>query len=54
MAFPTYDYLNSLANGMVTIDFTPYLNSGVISQDQFNALTNTNKESVNSFNELFD
>ena len=54
MTFPTYDYLNSLANGMVSIDFTPYLNSGVISQDRFNALTNTNKESVNSFNELFD
>lgn len=54
MTFPTYDYLNSLANGMVNIDFTPYLNSGVITQDQFNALTNTNKESVASFNELFD
>lgn len=54
MTFPTYDYLNSLANGMVNVDFTPYLNSGVITQDQFNALTNTNKESVASFNELFD
>ena len=54
MKFPTYDFLLSLANGMVTVDFTPYLSNGLITQDQFNALSQTNKESVASFNALFD
>lgn len=54
MQFPSYDYLNSLANGTVNVDFTPYLNLGIINQDQFNALSQTNKESVASFNALFD
>lgn len=54
MQFPTYDFLLSLANGMVTVDFTPYLNNGAITQDQFNALTEANQKSVESFNELFD
>lgn len=52
--FPTYEFLNSLANGAVNVDFTPYLNLGVITQEQFNALSETNKNSVESFNELFD
>lgn len=54
MKFPTYDFLLSLANGMVAVDFTPYLNNGSITQDQFNALSQANQKSVESFNELFD
>ena len=53
MTFPTYDFLNSMANGMVDVDFSPYLQSGVINQEQYNALTQTNKESVAKYNALF-
>lgn len=53
MKFPTYDFLLSLANGMVTVDFTPYLSNGLITQDQFNALSEANKASVERFSELF-
>lgn len=54
MQFPTYEFLLSQAQGMVTVDFSPYLNSGVITRDQFNALQEANQQSVESFNELFD
>lgn len=54
MTFGSYDFLNSLANGMVPVDFTPYLKSGAITQDQFNALSAANQASVEKFNELFD
>ena len=40
MQFPTYEFLLSQAQGMVTVDFSPYLNSGVITLDE------TNYESV--------
>lgn len=52
--FPSYEFLQSLANGMVKVDFTSYLNSGVITKEQFNALTKQNEEAVKKFNELFD
>lgn len=53
MNFPTYDFLESMANGMVTVDFGIYLQNGNINEEQYNTLTKINAESVDKYNKMF-
>lgn len=44
--WPDFDFLKMFAAFEFPVDFTPYLNNGNITQDEFNQLTELNKQSI--------
>lgn len=44
--WPDFEFLKMFAAFEFPVDFTPYLKNGNITQDEFNKLTQLNKQSI--------
>ncbi|CAI2683336.1 hypothetical protein [Apilactobacillus kunkeei] len=44
--WPDFEFLKMFAAFEFPVDFTPYLKNGNITQDEFNQLTQLNKQSI--------